>query len=75
MHKVNAVLEDLRWAPEGHGRSRLVFRNLNRGEHRAVHSLEGNQVATGIGYRDIHLPIPIPRLCHSRLNHRLGLLE
>jgi hypothetical protein len=48
MHKLDAVLEDLRWPPEGHGCSRLVLRNLNGGEHRAVHSLEGNQVTTGI---------------------------
>src|SRR5271170_4938432 len=74
MHKVDAILEDLRWAPEGHGCSRLVLRNLNRGEHRAIHSLEGNQVATGIGYCDIHLPIPLPGLCDSGLNNRLGLL-
>src|SRR5580693_2600585 len=75
MHKVDAVLKDLGWPPEGHGCSRLVLRNLNGGEHRAVHSLESNQVATGIGYCDIHLPIPLLGLCHSGSNNRLGLVE
>src|ERR1700678_4294892 len=65
MHKVDTVLEDFRWTPEGHGCSRLVLRNLNRGEHRAVHSLEGNQVATGIGYCNIHFPVPLLSLCHG----------
>ena len=75
MHKVDAILEDFRRPPEGHGCSRLVFGNLNGGEHRAVHSLEGNQVTTGIGYRYIHFPIPFPGLFHGGLNNRLGLLE
>jgi hypothetical protein len=72
MHQVNTILEDLRWTPEGRGGSRLVLRNLNGGEHRAVHPLEGNQVAAGIRYRDIHFPIPLLGLCHGGLNHRLG---
>jgi hypothetical protein len=42
MHQLDTVLEDPGWAPEGHGCSRLVFRYLNRGKHRAIHSLEGN---------------------------------
>src|SRR5271154_2029294 len=42
MHKLDTVLEDLRWPPEGDSRSRLMLRNLNGGEHRSVHSLEGN---------------------------------
>ena len=42
VHKLDTVLEDFRWAPEGRGRSRLVFRNLNGSKHRAVHSLKGN---------------------------------
>ena len=29
MHQLDAVLEDLGWAPEGRGCSRLVFRYLN----------------------------------------------
>jgi hypothetical protein len=65
---------DLRWPPEGHRCSRLVFRDLNGGEHRAVHALEGNQVTAGIGYCDIHFPIPLFGLCHGGLNNRLGLL-
>ena len=72
MHKVDAVLEDLGWAPEGRGCSRLVFGNLNGGKHRAVHSLKGNQVAAGIDYRYVHLPIPLLRLCHRGLNNRLS---
>jgi hypothetical protein len=42
VHKLDTVLEDLRWPPESHGCSRLVLRNLNGGEHRAVYSFEGN---------------------------------
>jgi hypothetical protein len=42
MHKLDTVLEDLRWPPEGHSCSRFVLRNLNGGKHRAVHSFEGN---------------------------------
>src|ERR1700722_8054763 len=63
MHDVDTVLEDLGWATEGGGRPRLVLRNLNRGQHRAVHSLEGDQVATGIGHRYVHLPFPLLGLC------------
>ena len=72
MHKLDTVLEDLRWPPEGHGCSRLVFRNLNGGEHRAVHSLEGNQVTAGIGYCYVHFPIPFLGLCRRGMNNRLG---
>src|SRR5437764_1203052 len=42
MHELDPILEDLCGAPEGHSRSRLMFRNLDGGEHRAVHSLEGH---------------------------------
>ena len=45
MHKVDTVLEDLGFAPEGCGGSCLVFGNLNGGKHRAVHSLEGHEIA------------------------------
>src|ERR1700691_3091231 len=75
MHELDTILEDLRRAPEGHGSSRLVLGDLNGGEHRAVHSLEGNQVTAGIGYCYLHFTIPPPGLCHGCLNHRLGLLE
>jgi hypothetical protein len=51
-----------------------VLRNLNGGEHRAVHSLEGNQVTAGIAYGYVHFPIPLSGLCHSGVNDRLGLL-
>jgi hypothetical protein len=74
MHKLDSVLEDLRWPPEGNGGSRLVLRNLNGGKHRAVHSLEGNEVTAGIGYCYVHFPIPLLGLCHSGVNDRLGLL-
>src|ERR1700722_15766471 len=57
MNKMDTALEDFCFAPEGRGCSRLVLRYLNRGEHGVVHSLEGNQIATGIGYRNVHLPI------------------
>jgi len=72
MHKLDTVLEGLRWSPEGRGCSRLVFRNLNGGKHRAVHSLEGHEIAPGIDHRYVHLPIALLRLCHRRVNNRLG---
>jgi hypothetical protein len=53
--------------------ARLVFRNLNGGEHGAFHALERNQVATGIGNGYVHLSLPFPGLCRSGLNSRLGL--
>ena len=59
-------------APENGGCSRFVFRNLNGSKHRAVHSLEGNQVAAGIGYCYVHLPISHLGLCYSSVNNRLG---
>src|SRR5258705_7879844 len=74
-HQLDTVLEDLGWAPEGRGCSCLVLGNLNSGKHRAVHSLEGNQVTAGIGYCDVHLPFPLLRLCHSSVNYRLGSVE
>jgi hypothetical protein len=72
MHKLDTVLELLRFAPEGRGCSCLVLGNLNGGKHRAVHSLEGDEVAAGIDYRYVHLPIPLLRLCHRRVNNGLG---
>src|SRR6202030_152466 len=38
MHEVDAVLEDLGFAPKGRGCSGLVLCNLNRGKHRAIHA-------------------------------------
>ena len=60
-------------APEGRGCARFVFRYLNGGKHRAIHSLEGNQVPPGIGDRHVHLPIPPRRFCHGSVDNRLGL--
>jgi hypothetical protein len=61
-------------APEGRASLRLMLRNPNGGKHRAVHPLEGNQVATGIDHCDVHLPIPFLGFCHSGKNNRLGPL-
>jgi hypothetical protein len=72
MHELDAILEDLRWTTESRGCSRLVFRYLDGGKHSAVHSLESNQVATGIGYCYVHLPIPLLRLFYGGVNNRLG---
>src|SRR5579871_1790150 len=72
VHKLDTVLELLRFAPEGRGRSCLVLGNLNGGKHRAVHSLKGDEVAAGIDHRYVHLPIPVLRLFHRRANRRLG---
>ena len=72
MHKLDTVLELLRFAPEGRGCSCLVFGNLNGGKHRTVHSLKGDEVAAGIDHRYVHLPIPFLRLCHRRVNNRQG---
>src|SRR5580700_5508313 len=71
MHKLDTVLELLRFAAEGRGCSCLVLGNLNGGKHRAVHSLEGHKVAAGIDHRYVHLPIPPLRLRHRRLKNRL----
>jgi hypothetical protein len=71
MHKVDAILEDFRWPTEGDGRSRLVFRYLNGREHSAIHSLEGNQVTTGVGYSYVHIPISLLGLFPSGVNNRL----
>jgi hypothetical protein len=67
--------KNLRWATESRGCSCFVFRNLDGGKHSAVHSLESNQVASGIGYRYVHFPISLLRLCHCGLNNRLGSVE
>jgi hypothetical protein len=75
VHQLDTVLEDLRWPPKGHGCSRLVLRNLNRGEHRAVHALEGNQVAAGVGYCYVHFPISPSGLGDSGVDDRLRLLQ
>src|SRR3984885_11520396 len=75
MHKVDTVLEDLRFAPEGRGCSSLVLGNLNGGKHRTVHPLKGDEVAAGIDHRYVHLPIPLLRLCHRRVNGRLSSVE
>jgi len=49
LHELNTVFEDFGWATERSGGARFMFRYLNRGEHRAIHSLEGNQMPSGIG--------------------------
>jgi hypothetical protein len=72
MHYVDTDFKLLRWAPEGRGRSCFVLGNLNRGKHRAVHSLERDEVAAGIDHRYVHLPTPLLRLCHRRVNKRLS---
>src|SRR5580658_8322838 len=72
MHQVDAVLEYLGWAPESRCCLRLVFRDLDRGKHRAIHSLEGNQVAPGIHYGDVHLPIPLRCLRDGCVDGRLS---
>jgi hypothetical protein len=51
---------------------RSVLGNPNGGKHRAVRSLEGREIAAGIDHRYVHLPIPLLRLCHRRVNNRLG---
>src|ERR1700678_862815 len=68
MHNVDTDLELLRRAPEGRSCSSLVFGNLNGGKHRTVHSLKGDEIAAGIDHRYVHLPIPLLRLCHRRVN-------
>src|SRR5579862_4484484 len=72
VHKLDTILELLRFAPEGRGCSCLVLRNLNGGEHRAVHSLKGDEIAAGIDHCCVHLPIPFLRLCHRSVNNHLG---
>jgi hypothetical protein len=72
MHKVDTVLEDLGRAPEGRSCSSLVFRYLNGGQHRTVHSVKDDKVPAGIDHRYIHLPIPLLRLSHSGVNNGLG---
>src|SRR5208283_1472753 len=72
MHELDTVLEYLGWAPEGRGGACLMLGNLNGGKHGTVHALKGDEVAAGIGDRNVHLPIPFLRLCHRRLNHCLG---
>lgn len=74
MHQLDSVLEDLGWSPKGYGCSRLMLRNLNGGEHRAIHSLEGHEVATGISDGRVHFPVELPGLCDGGLNDRLGLV-
>src|SRR5579863_787167 len=75
MHKVDAVLENLGWAPEGRSGSRLVLGNLNRGKHRAIHPLKSDEVASGIDYGDVHLPIPLLGFRHSCVNYCLGSVQ
>jgi hypothetical protein len=49
-----------------------VLGNLNGGKHCAVHSLKGDEVAAGIDYRYVHLPIAFLGFCHCGVNHRLS---
>jgi hypothetical protein len=63
------------FAPEGRGSARLVFRYLNRGKLCSVHSLESNQVATGVDHGNVHFPIPFPGLHHRGPDCCLGAFE
>src|ERR1700678_51005 len=42
MHKLDTILELLRFAPEGGGCSGLMLGNLNVGKHRTIHSLKAH---------------------------------
>jgi len=37
--------------------------------------LKGDEVTPGIGYRYVHLPIPLLRLGHGGVNNSLGSVE
>jgi len=75
MHELDTILEDFCWLPKSSGSSRLVFSNLDRGEHCVFHSLEGNYVTSGIGHRNVHLPIPLLCLGYGRVDNRFSLIE
>jgi len=62
LHKLNAILEDLRW-PLAAGRSR-----------RLAPCAPQSGCSAGIGYRYVHFPTPLFGLCHGSVNGRLGLL-
>jgi hypothetical protein len=44
-------------------------------QHRAIHPLEGNEVAAGVDRRDVHFPIAFLSLCHHRIDGGLGVFE
>jgi len=71
----HGVFPDLGLTAESRGRARLVFRDLNRGELRPIHPLEGHQVTAGIDHGNVHLPVSLLRLCHRCVYRCLGAFE
>ena len=63
--ELDAALKDLGFAAIKRRRTGLVFRNINGGELRSVHTLEGNEVAAGIDYGGIQLPVVLIGLSHG----------
>src|SRR5712672_3290215 len=53
----------------------LSLRNVDRGEHRAIHPGEINQVAVGINHGNVHFPIPFLGFCLSRRENLLCTIK
>jgi hypothetical protein len=56
------VVEQARLAPEARRRARLALRDGDRGELRAVHAREGDEIAVGVDDGDVQLPAMLDRL-------------
>src|SRR5207248_2273166 len=63
------------FAPELHGGARLVFRDRDRADLRAVHAREGDEIRAGIDDRDVQLPAALVRLGDRGIDRRLRALE
>src|SRR5215469_7877752 len=73
--RLNGVLPRLGLAPERDRGARLVLGDRNRGELCAVHALEGDEVASGVHHRDVHLPVVLLRLGDGGIDGDHGALE
>src|SRR5215472_9120015 len=73
--RLNGVLPRLGLAPERDGGACLVLGDRNRGELCAVHTLEGNEVASGVHHRDVQLPLVLFRLGDGGIDSDRGALE
>src|SRR2546425_1350919 len=69
------ILEDLGWPPEEDGRVRLLTRDVDTAELRAVEPVQGHQVAARIEDGDGDVPLVLRRLGLGARHRLLGLLE
>src|SRR5580693_7352792 len=72
---LHRVLEEPRRPAEFCGRARLVFGDADRGELRAIHAREGDEIAAGIDRGDVQLPAALVGFGDGGVDRLFGFLQ